>query len=192
MTWREGTCLLYKEKSHVRGWHGWECGGGTKNFTKGKLCAHLSTKTSRGTLMISTNKPTSATSRHHKKMWTPNEIQGSKTYNHVIPKWCWYKQKYINFVQFRLICICPSLASNHLGQCDENDMYAKSDNQKCRSFFLSGGDMLVTNVYLMPSRFCLRLGWHPNTVATWRKDPPWICQRLKTCGSVPLARHRKG
>jgi len=32
-------------------------------------------------------------------------------------------------------------------------MYAKSDNQKRRSFFLSGGDMLVTHVYLMPSGF---------------------------------------
>ena len=51
------------------------------------------------------------------------------------------------------ICICPSVVSNHLGVCDENDMYAKSDNQKRRSFFLSGGDMLVTHVYLMPSGF---------------------------------------
>ena len=90
------------------------------------------------------------------------------------------------------ICICPSVVSNHLGVCHENNMYAKSDNQKRRSFFLSGGDMLVTNVYLMPSRFSPLQGWHPNIVATWRIDPRWICRHLRTCAPVPSTRHRKG
>ena len=93
---------------------------------------------------------------------------------------------------FVLFVFVPHLLRTTLGQCDENDMYAKSDNQKCRSFFLSGGDMLVTNVYLMPSRFSPLQGWHPNIVATWRIDPRWICRHLRTCAPVPSTRHRKG
>ena len=53
------------------------------------------------------------------------------------------------------ICICPSLVSNHLGVCDENDMYAKSGNQKCRFFFVrwgyAGHTRLSDAIALLPS-----------------------------------------
>ena len=52
---------------------------------------------------------------------------------------------YTIYLHLSLTCFEPSM-------CDEIDMLANSDNWK-RRFFLSGGDMLVTNVYLMPSRF---------------------------------------